>query len=325
MKLPLKLDFTIPQDPLVNYTDPVLLIGSCFAEEIGSYFAENLFKTVRNPFGVLYNPVSIRRALENILRLKSYDQSELHARQGLYHTWDHHGSFSGPEPGDVLMRINENIQTAHDSLMDPKLQLFITFGGMRVFMRDGSAVANCHKYPGEQFSRELPDIDVETSNWCKLIDELLTVNPGAGIWFTLSPVRHIRDGLVENQRSKALALELIHRLCERYVGCRYFPAYEIVLDELRDYRFYEQDMVHPNALAVEYIWWRLTETVMDDVSRRFLAEGKDLRNRLNHRVLHPGTDSHRKFEQQNTEAIHKFITKYGVEITAWNKSESNKG
>lgn len=290
------------------------MLGSCFSEDIGFQFKQALFKTHINPFGVLYNPHSLSIALRRCLIGTRYTADDLVSKGDLFHTWDHHGVFSDVDEEKALDRINTAILHTHNFLKQPKLHLFITFASMRVYTLDGRIVANCHKYPGNSFERRLLDVDEVEQDWNTLLLDLKKTNPEIRVWFTVSPVRHIRDGLIQNQRSKARTLELVHRLCDANDHCEYFPSFEILLDELRDYRFFESDMVHPNQLAIAYIWSRLTETLCDSESIEFLIEWAKLQNILSHRILHHGTQEQQRFEQMKHSEIEKFEQKYQVNV-----------
>lgn len=311
VNLPLKIGFPIPHQGVLNYRDPVFLIGSCFTEDIGLRFRENLFQLMLNPNGILYNPDSVATALKRILNKDHYRQEELFYRNELYHTWYHHGSFSGPNERETLDRINRSLEHARAFLSRKKLHLFITFASMRVFTREGVVVANCHKYPSDHFESVLLNIEDQRVIWTELLEALFAFNPAMKVWFTVSPVRHIRDGIVENARSKARTLELVHQICAISERCSYFPSYEIVMDELRDYRYFERDMAHPNHLAVDYIWDRLIDVIPDAESKTYFADLQRLNTMLNHRVLHPGTNAHKAFESRKTEAMDIFRKQYG--------------
>lgn len=228
----------------------VLLVGSCFTDSIGAKMQQYGLNAVCNPTGVLYNPLSIVQSLNGDMSV------EIVEHDGLYHSMSHHGSFSGADSEQVLRRCLQSQAELHKALAEADT-VFVTFGTAYVYYRNGQVVANCHKLPEREFTRERLSVEQIVAAWRPLIRTM----PDKHWVFTVSPIRHQRDGMHQNQLSKAVLLmaieQLQHELPEQV---SYFPAYEIVLDELRDYRFYAEDLVHPSTAAVEYIWERLCET-----------------------------------------------------------------
>lgn len=242
--------------PPVTHAGQILLLGSCFAENMGRQLAENKFRVDVNPFGILYNPFSVSTALVEILKGKVYQEEDLFAYKECWHSPMHHGSFSAATAGEVIRNINHRLQQAYKTVHQLDW-LMLTFGTAYVYEQKetGRVVSNCHKLPESNFNRRLLSVDEIVNEYTSLIAGMTARNPNLKILFTVSPIRHIRDGMHANQLSKSTLLLTIDRLQQLFPKqVFYFPAYEIVLDELRDYRFYADDMLHPSPLAVNYLW-----------------------------------------------------------------------
>ena len=248
------LDFSFESNLKFKIEDHFFLIGSCFSQNIGSYFKNHLFHHTLNPFGILYEPFSIARALDFVIENKSIDKTELIMNSGIWHSPYHHGIFSSEEPDDILRKIGLEMRNAHHRLKNTNL-LVITFGSAYGWrdLESGKIFANCHKIPGNQFEKVFFDSEEVLKIWDPIIDKIFNFNPHIKIIFAISPVRYIRDGLINNSKSKASLITSVHRLCKGE-NVQYFPSYEILMDVLRDYRFYAEDMVHPNGQALNYIW-----------------------------------------------------------------------
>lgn len=260
---------------LIGADDKLLLIGSCFSDNIGAMMAEYGLHVVCNPTGVLYNPLSIATALNGDMRV------EIVEHEGLYHSMSHHSRFSGPDRDEVLGRCLRSLMDLHQAMAAAQW-VFVTFGTAYVYYRNGQVVANCHKLPEREFQRRRIDIDDILSAWRPIIRN----NSDKHFVFTVSPIRHQRDGLHANQLSKAVLLFAIERLQQEFAEeVQYFPAYEILLDELRDYRFYAEDLVHPSQVAVGYIWQRLCDTYFDSQTFTELQRRHSLWLHHQHRPL----------------------------------------
>ena len=254
----------------------ILLVGSCFTDEIGAKMLAHGLHADCNPTGVLYNPLSIVQSLNGDMRI------ELVEHDGLFHSMSHHGSFSGVDSEQVLRRCLESQAQLHLALEQAD-GVFVTFGTAYVYYRNNQVVANCHKLPEREFTRERLTVEQIVTAWRPLIRTM----PDKHWVFTVSPIRHRRDGLHQNQLSKAVLLMAIDQLQQEFPGqVTYFPAYEIVLDELRDYRFYADDLVHPSSAAVEYIWERLCDTFVSPPTMAQLQLNHKQWLRTQHRPLH---------------------------------------
>jgi hypothetical protein len=257
-----------------------------------------------NPFGILYNPVSMARAMRRIADRAVYAAEELVMQDGLYHSMDHHGAFSGADAGCVLAGINDALLAAHEALAQAQA-VFISPGTAWAFTYAPSlAVAgNCHKIPASRFHRHLLSVNECVSAFADIYRQIRRVNPAAAICWTISPVRHLRDGLHGNQLSKATLLLAIESIMTRHPDTTYFPAYEILQDELRDYRFYDADMAHPSPLAIDVMWGRFAATCLHPDDRQYHAEIEKLRKAEAHRFIHETTPAVREFATRHLERI----------------------
>jgi hypothetical protein len=301
----------LPSFIRITYADSVMLFGSCFAETIGKRLMDSKFNADVNPFGVLYNPASVAMAVRRLLQPEDYTAADLFVHDGLYHSFGHHGSFSAVSESDCLRKINERLQASATRLRKANV-LIVTFGTACVWRLEtsGQIVANCHKLPDATFVRERLTVDQITEEWGQLLDALLVVNPQVKVIFTISPVRHWKDGAHENQLSKATLILAVEQLEKRFSGqavC--FPAYEIMMDELRDYRFYADDMLHPSDAAVRLIWERFTETYLDQPTKTLLKKVEEIQKAVNHVPLNPQNEAYRQFLIQTMLKIERLSAK----------------
>lgn len=301
------MQFTTPTDiqPLsrrISHDDRLLVVGSCFAEHMGARLQQMKWRVVVNPFGTLYNPLSIAEALGRLLDGHRYDEDELvEFPDGGWNTWLHHSRYSCPDRGEALNAINGTMATAAGMLAQGDW-LVVTLGTAWVYRLkdDGRVVGNCHKVPEREFVRQRLSVEEIVETYVVLLDRLWRVNPRMRVLFTVSPVRHLKDGLHGNQLSKATLLLAIDELCRRVPErCVYFPAYEMVMDELRDYRFYAEDMAHPSKQAVDYVWERFVEHCTDEASHAFMAEWSKVCRALEHRPFQPESEKYHEFVRQN--------------------------
>ncbi|MDR0843999.1 MAG: GSCFA domain-containing protein [Tannerella sp.] len=300
-----------PSKVRISCGDSLLLLGSCFAESMGHLLTGSKFRTDVNPFGVLYNPSSIAMAIRQLLNPKERTVQDLFSHEGLYHSFSHHSSFSSVSETDCLRKINEQLRYSSGNLQHVN-RLCITFGTAYVYRlkESGQVVANCHKLPDKRFDRERLPVSQITDEWVELLSTLFNKNESLRCIFTVSPIRHWKDGAHENQLSKStllLAIEQIQRRFPEQVA--YFPAYEVMMDELRDYRFYADDMFHPSSAAVRYIWERFVETYMDAQTRTFVKEIEEIQKALNHKPLNPKSDSYKHFVMQTLLKMERLHTK----------------
>lgn len=280
----------------IDHTNKLLFVGSCFAENTGSLFKSNFFETIINPFGVLYNPASIAAFFDVVINKKLLTESDLFEYKGLWHSFLHHSSFSGHNKLLVLKNINDNIVRANDFLLNTDF-LFVTLGTAYVYevKETGKIAANCHKLPASYFKRRLLDI-VEIEELVSIIFEKLhIINSKLKIILTISPVRHLKDGAIGNNLSKSSLIVATQRLVEKFSYVSYFPSYEIVLDELRNYRFYAEDLTHINNIAVKYIWDKLQQSFFEKQTFDLLNKIEKINNCINHRPFNPYSAEFAKF------------------------------
>ena len=289
----------------IDFATGIVSLGSCFSDEIGRRLQECDFHVEQNPFGTLYNPASVASSLRRIMYDREIGVEDLVEHEGLWHSWHHHGSFSRATAEECLEACNSRLHGAHEAMKTASL-LMITFGSAWVYelVCSGQCVANCHKLPQENFVRRKMSVDDIVSLWRPLLDELHACYPTLNILFTVSPIRHIGDGLHGNQLSKSTLLLAVDELVDRELppvkrkkkGTKmpelekpvtvYFPAYEIVLDELRDYRFYDPDMAHPSTLAVDVVWDRFQCVTMVPAVRDQAHFNRKQHKRQQHIPLH---------------------------------------
>ncbi|HXB08181.1 MAG TPA: GSCFA domain-containing protein [Puia sp.] len=310
------MDFQLPITiaPLPNpirYGDKILLTGSCFTEHIGNAFQDWKFSTLLNPNGILFDAASVASSLVSYIQPRRYTEGDLVFFNELWQSWQHHGVFSGTDRSAVLRDINAAQERAHVFLKEANW-LIITLGSAFSYrLTDGGgAVANCHRAPGKTFSKHLMTIDEIVTALDGCLHQLFYFNPSLKVLFTVSPVRHIRDGVVENNRSKARLLESVHHLVNKFSRLAYFPAYELVIDVLRDYRFYDIDMVHPNYAATQFVLEKFTEYGIDASSRTVLEEVRKLVVARRHRPLHPETEAHARFMREQLGKTAELAARY---------------
>lgn len=297
-------------DTKISHRHKLLLIGSCFTEQIGSKLAYHKFAVLDNPNGILFNPVSITRAVNTYLSNKEYKAEELFYQNECWNSWEHHSRFSHPDQQECLRMINTSRTRAHEFMKNADW-LLITLGSAFVYELDNEqVVANCHKVPTDKFNKRLLDIEEVTNELQEMVDRLKAFNPSLKIIFTISPVRHLRDGFVENNRSKATLIHAVHRLVDGNAHCHYFPAYELIIDDLRDYRFYAEDMVHPNYAATNYVWQKFTSACIDEPSQQLMKEIALIMSARNHKPFHPDSEQHKKFLLTNLEKARKLQQQY---------------
>lgn len=295
----------------ISHQDKIIALGSCFSENIGKLLADNKFDINSNPFGILYNPISISQALRRIVERKTFCEKETFLHNGLYHSFWHHGDFSSVDKDNCLNSINDSLNKASSDIRKANI-LFITFGTAYVFRSKelNMIVGNCHKLPASEFERYRLNIHDIVQEWNDLIGILKDINPSLQIIFTVSPIRHLKDGAHDNQLSKGTLLLAIDQLMEENDGIHYFPSYEIILDELRDYRYYNEDMIHPSPVAIKYIWDLFSETYFDKQTISINKEWIKINNALNHRPINSEGEEYKLFLKQTLLKLKAFNEKY---------------
>jgi hypothetical protein len=319
------MEFQLPifisaPDRLLSYGEHILLTGSCFSEHIGERLKRLKFNVLQSPNGNLFDPLSVAGSLVSYIHPSRYDDSDLFYLDELWRSWRHHSIFSGMDKNLVLDRINQSQEEARAFLKKTNW-LIITLGSAFFYSltaevpqdlssRPLAPVANCHRAPASWFSKRLLRIEEINAAFDNCLHQLFQFNPGMQIIFTVSPVRHIRDGVIENNRSKARLLEAVHQLVEKFEGLYYFPAYELVIDVLHDYRFYDLDMVHPNHQATTFVFEKFVRHFIDKGSQGIIEEVNKIVIARKHKAFQPFTNAHRQFLKNHFELTEQLKAKY---------------
>ena len=322
MDLLLNIDLKKLPVPL-SYRDKILLTGSCFTEHIGNALKELKFSLLQNPHGILFDPASVCRSLQSYITPRSYSEKDLFELNEVWHSWDHHSRFSGMNIADAVKRINDSQQSAHVFLKSATC-IVITLGSSYSYRLTSQAnvgqvsagmgpqdgVANCHRAPAQWFKKHLLEISETTAMLEDCLSQLIKFNPRLRFIFTVSPVRHIRDGVVENNRSKARLIESVHAIVSKFGQAFYFPAYELVIDVLRDYRFYDVDLVHPNYPATEFVLEKFAEACIETQTRDLMQDVKKIVIARKHKAFQTGTKAHQQFLMSHFEKAKDLQEKY---------------
>jgi hypothetical protein len=331
------LNFTPPaQSVKIKHHQPILLLGSCFTENIGAKLKALKFNVLENPNGILFNPVSIAQAVASYACGKRYGAEDLFYANECWNSWAHHSRFSHPDKSTALASINASQQQANAYLQSAGW-IMITLGSSFVYELRAqptplagmgvaaNVVANCHKIPTDKFDKRLLSATEVQACIESIVSNIRQINPEAGIIFTISPVRHLRDGFVENNRSKANLIQAVHEVINPGQQVFYFPAYELVIDDLRDYRFYAEDMVHPNYAATQYVWEKFIQACMDENTLQLMQALQPIISARQHKAFNPHSVAHQNFlssfagkcQQLMTQFPHLDLTK---ELAYFNQS-----
>jgi hypothetical protein len=280
----------------LNYQDEVLFLGSCFSVHIHDKMKGLKFNSLSNPFGIVYNPLSLSSHLLRVVSNEIYTEQDLHFYNERWFSFNHHSDFSFSTKSECLTAINNSLEEAHQQLKSAKF-LFITLGSSWVYFKneDNEVVSNCHKIPAKKFTKFLAEPEDMVAQLSHAISELKKINQEISIIFGVSPVRHLADGHFENQVSKGRLFDVIHHLTENDDAISYFPSYELLMDDLRDYRFYKSDLVHPSNNAIQYIWERFVATFFSDSTVNTMSKVEKLIQAANHRPFNPKSEAHQKF------------------------------
>lgn len=288
----------------MQHGDLIYSCGSCFASELADRLEALQFQVIRHPFGIVYNPLSISLQFQKLLLKIPYTESALQFQDGLYHCMDHHGSYSMPDKTQLLDQLNANAGEAYNALKHCQF-LVITLGSSYFFRLKSNqqVVANCHKIPSDQFTKELASYEEILTNLSQTIVKLNAFNPSLKILLSVSPVRYLKDGFIQNQRSKSRLLLACEQLCNQFEFCEYIPTYEIFMDDLRDYRYVKEDLVHPNSIAVDYLFNYFEQAYFKPATRVLVEKIRRWNQLSGHRVLHAASDAYTKY-QKNLEQLY---------------------
>lgn len=312
MQFQLSLD--IPKLPQpIAYNDKILLIGSCFTEHISDRLSAHKFQTCSNPHGILFNPLSVADSLNSYVSGKLYEANDLFYLNELWNSWGHHTRFSDVQQQLTLEKINASQKEASAFIKEANWVMITLGSAFQYYLKEKDfPVANNHRAPAQWFEKRLLTIDEIIAALVQTIHNISSMNPSVQFLFTISPVRHIRDGVVDNNRSKARLIEAVHALCQSTTQAHYFPAYELVIDVLRDYRFYDVDMVHPNYPATQFVWEQFVASCIEDTSKEIMEQVLDIITARNHKTRFPDTDAHRKFLTAYKTKTEILMTKFPV-------------
>jgi hypothetical protein len=310
MQLNLTLDIPPLPKPII-YTDKVLLIGSCFTEHMSDRLAQHKFSVLSNSHGILFNPLSVAHSLDSYLNDKRYTNEDLFYLNELWNSWDHHTRFSNIDQQAALDSINTSQQEVSAFIKDTDWVMITLGSAYQYYLKDSHRpVANNHRAPAQWFEKKLLGIEEIVTALAQTLEKLFAINPYVQVLFTISPVRHIRDGVVNNNRSKARLIDAVHTLCERFDKTYYFPAYEILIDILRDYRFYDIDFVHPNYLATSYVWEQFVKACIAPDTQKVMQEVQEIVTARSHRPRFPQTEGHRKFMESYMHKLKDLLSRH---------------
>ena len=289
----------------INYDSNIMLIGSCFSENISQKLKYFKFNTFSNPFGILFNPIAIEKLITNAINSEEYSESDIFELNERWHSFHAHSDLSTNTKKELLHNLNSQINTTQKQLKEAT-HLIITLGTSWVyrFIENDTIVGNCHKVPQKKFLKELLSVEEIGNSLENIITLVKNMNPSVNIIFTVSPVRHLKDGFVENSQSKAHLLSAIHKTVDNRNQLYYFPSYEIMIDDLRDYRFYSNDMVHPNETAINYLWEQFKQVWIDEKSTSIMKQVDTIQKGLAHKPFNSNSNQHKAF----LENLHQKIT-----------------
>lgn len=299
----MKLQTNIPLEKqslnLIDYQSKVLLLGSCFVENIGDKFDYFKFQSFQNPFGILYHAKAIENLILNAINEKEYDDSDVFHHNERWHCFDAHSDLSSSSKEELLHNLNKAVKQTNKQI-NQSTHIIITLGTAWAYryIETDTIVANCHKIPQKKFLKQIQSVKTIIESLEAIIELIKSVNPETSILFTVSPVRHIKDGFVENTQSKSHLISAIHQVVEPGKNIHYFPSYEIMMDELRDYRFYSEDMLHPNKTAVDYIWERFQKVWISSESIQTMEEVDTIQKGIGHKAFNPESEQYQEFVQK---------------------------
>ena len=297
--------------PKINHSSGVFFVGSCFSQVLGAKWKESKGSTLYNPFGTVYNPVSIRKMIENIIHCQIPAPESISEHNGIYFHTDYHSDMSALSRDEVYENIRQTTTKATDFLPNATY-VFITLGTAFVYEEksSGQIVANCHKLPASHFRKRMLSTEEIILNLQNILETIFAINSATKVVWTVSPVRHIKDGIIENNWSKARLVDAVHTVVREQKNMHYFPAYELVLDQMRDYRYYENDLIHPGPEAREAIWQYFSDTYFDDETRKLNVDIQKIRSAFHHRPKFPQHADYKRFCEQQLKAIQSALKRY---------------
>ncbi len=306
MKLQTQIPLEKQSNNLIDYNSNVLLLGSCFVEHIGGKLEYFKFQNLQNPLGISFHPKAIETLIIKAINKKEYSEKDVFFHNEQWHCFDAHSKLSSTSKEDLLEHLNTAIKSLNQQV-SKSTHIIITLGTAWVYnhIKTKNTVANCHKVPQKEFKKELMSVDAVFKSLKNIVELIKSKNTNASILFTVSPVRHIKDGFVENTQSKAHLISAIHQIVNKKNGTYYFPSYEIMMDELRDYRFYNEDMLHPNQVAINYIWEKFQEGWISKEASVTMGNVDVIQKGLLHKSFNKNSEAHQKFLQNLDSKIEK--------------------
>ena len=295
----------------ITYGDKLLLLGSCFSENIGLQLSRLKYSTNVNPLGIIYHPIPLHQSIIDAINGIQLAEKDLNKNiDGQYTAWNIHSRLSNTEANETLLKINKGITQLKKSLEEVDY-IFITYGTAYYYEhKQFGPVANCHKFPSCDFEKKMSPAHEIVDGFNSMLSAIKDVNPNIQVLLTVSPVRHIKDGIIENNRSKAQLITAVHSLCDLHPECHYLPSYELLIDDLRDYRFYTDDMVHPSSKAIDYIWNKIGNQILDDSESSLRSSVLKIVKAASHRPFNPKAPEHQKFIATQREAINRILKSY---------------
>lgn len=314
MKLQTQISIPEEKHNPIDYHSTILLVGSCFSMNIGNKLAYYKFQTTQNPFGILFHPKSIEKLITNTVNEKEYTEKDIFFLNERWHCFDAHSNLSSVDKNELLSNLNSAIKSTHHQIKKSS-HIIITLGTAWTYrnIETNTTVANCHKVPQKKFVKEILSIDEITECLEGIISLIKSINKNASFVFTVSPIRHLKDGFIENQQSKSHLISAIHQIINNRKKTHYFPSYELMMDELRDYRYYEEDMIHPNRTAINYIWNKFSGVWITEKSKETMKEISTIQNGLSHKPFNPNSIQHQQFIKklenkiENLKKTHPFL------------------
>ena len=298
MKLQTQIPLQLEKYNPIDYHSNIVLIGSCFVEHIGNKLEYFKFQNLQNPLGILFHPLAIENLIVNAINEKVYTEADLFFLNEQWHCYEAHSKLSHTSKAELLNILNKNTKATHQYINN-STHIIITLGTAWVYrhIEKDQVVANCHKVPQKQFVKELLSVETISQTLQAIISLINSVNKKASIIFTVSPIRHLKDGFLENARSKAHLIAAIHEVVEPRNQLHYFPSYELMMDELRDYRFYDEDMIHPNSIAINYIWEKFRIVWIAEDASKTMEVVDEIQKGLLHRPFNKNSEAHQQFLQ----------------------------
>ena len=311
MNLQTHIPFTKNISNLIDYNSKIILLGSCFSDNIGQKLSYHKFESILNPFGILFHPKAIESVIKNALCKKKYTEKDVFFLNERWQSFEAHSKLSSSSKEEIIEQLNKASVSINKAVKN-STHFIITLGTSWVyrFNESGEIVANCHKVSQNKFKKELLSVAEINKSLSLIISLIKEINPSISFIFTVSPVRHLKDGVIENQQSKSHLISALHQIIPIHKNSFYFPSYEVMMDELRDYRFYKEDMIHPNQIAINYIWEKFYENWLSDKALELKKEVIKIQRGLEHKPFNPNSEGHQQFLSSLQEKIKTLKKKY---------------